>query len=212
MNLDLDDRRFISEGAVSLERGVDYIKPWRVPFEQRLLFGKTAVDDMMLSRAGMPAGVRLAFRSDTTSIEGSIAAIVPNEFNVPETFAARLDVACDGHLCSTFDLAAGTSFRIDGLPGRPKWVELWLPEYREFRLRTLCLSAGATIEPHHDERRRWLVYGSSYTQSRGAASPWFAWPAVAARVHRRSSLRCCRPAAGPTSAGENQESRGASRP
>ena len=46
----------------------------------------------------------------------------------------------------------------------------------------LRIDAGATIEPHRDTRRRWLVYGSSYTQSRGAASPWFAWPAVAARV------------------------------
>lgn len=183
MNIALDDPRLTWEGAISLERGDGYVKPWRIPFEQRLLFGKTAVDDMMLSRAGMPAGVRLAFRSDTTSIEGSIAAIVPNEFNVAETFAAKLDVACDGELFSTFDLAAGTSFRIGGLPQRPKLVELWLPEYREFRLRTLRFDAGATIEPHRDTRRRWLVYGSSYTQSRGAASPWFAWPAVAARVH-----------------------------
>jgi len=183
MNIDLDDSRIAWEGAVSLERSTAYIKPWRIPFEQRLLFGKTSVDDMMLSRAGMPAGVRLVVRSDTTLIEGEIEAIVPNAFNVPETFAAKLDVSCDGELHTTFDLGAGTSFRIDGLPKLEKRIELWLPEYREFRLRALRFSAGATLDRHHDARRRWLVYGSSYTQSRGAASPWFAWPAVAARVH-----------------------------
>jgi len=183
MNIDLDDSRLTWEGAVSLERSPDYVKPWRIPFEQRRLFGMTSIDDMMLSRAGMPAGVRISFRSDTTSIEGEIGAIVPNRFNVPETFAAKIDVACDGELHSTFYLGADTSFRIDGLPRQDKLIEVWLPEYRDFRLQALRFSPGATLERHRDARRRWLVYGSSYTQSRGAASPWFAWPAVAARVH-----------------------------
>lgn len=183
MNIDLDDPRLTWEGAVSLERGADYIKPWRIPFEQRLLFGKTCVDDMMLSRAGMPAGVRIVFRSDTALIEGEIAAIAPNHYNVPETHAARLDLVCEGALHTTVELGTETSFRIDSLPRREKQLELWLPEYREFRLRALRLSDGATLHLHNDTRRRWLVYGSSYTQSRGAASPWYTWPAVAARAH-----------------------------
>jgi lysophospholipase L1-like esterase len=182
MKIDLQDSRLAWEGAISLERGDGYIKPWRIPFEQRLLFGRTSVDDMMLSRAGMPAGVRLSFRSDTTVIEGRIAAIIANHFNVPETYAAKLDIVCDGELHSTLDLGAGTSFRIDSLPEREKLIELWLPEYREFRLSALHFSHGASLARHQDARPRWLVYGSSYTQSRGAASPWFTWPAVAARA------------------------------
>ncbi len=183
MNISIDDSRLVWEGAVSMERGEGWIKPWRIPHEQRLLFGRTRIDDMMLCRAGMPAGVRIAFRSNTTVVEGTLDAIIPNEFNVPETLAAKLDLACDGTLHSTFDLGEGTSFRIEGLPQGDKLIELWLPEYREVRLRSFALSEGATLQaPPPDKRPRWLVYGSSYTQSRGAASPWYTWPAVAARA------------------------------
>lgn len=183
MSIKLDDPRLSWDGAVSFEHGDGWIKPWRIPFEQRLLFGKTAIDDMMICRAGMPAGVRIVFYSDTTSIEGEIAAIIPNEFNVVATLAARLDLVCDGALHTTFELGEGTRFRFDGLPKGEKLIELWLPEYREFRLRSFSLSVGATLRRHQDTRRRWLVYGSSYTQSRGAGSPCYTWPAVAARAH-----------------------------
>lgn len=182
-NIALDDSRLSWDGAISLERGDGWIKPWRIPYEQRLLFGKTSVDDMMISRAGMPAGVRIVFLSDTTSIEGEVAPIIPNEFNVVETLAAKMDLVCDGVLHATFDLGEGTRFRFDGLPKREKLLELWLPEYREFRLCSFCLSDGATLHRHEDARPRWLVYGSSYTQSRGAASPYYTWPAIAAREH-----------------------------
>ncbi len=175
------DQRLSWEGAVSLEHGEGWVKPWRIPFEQRLLFGETCVDDMMISRAGMPAGVRIVFRSDTRSIEGEIASIIPNEFNVPETRAAKIDLACDGVLHETFDLGAANHFRFERLPKGEKLIELWLPEYRETRLRALVLSDGASLHPAQDTRPRWLVYGSSYTQSRGASSPFYTWPAVAAR-------------------------------
>ena len=181
MSIDPNDSRLSWEGAVSLERGEGWVKPWRIPFEQRLLFGKTGVDDMMISRAGMPAGVRIVFRSDAQSIEGDIASIIPNEFNVPETRAAKIDLACDGVLHETFDLGPANRFRFERLPKGEKLIELWLPEYREIRLRALTLSGGASLYPYQDTRARWLVYGSSYTQSRGASSPFYTWPAVAAR-------------------------------
>ena len=183
MKIDPFDPRLSWHGALSFERGDGWVKPWRIPFEQRLLFGKTSVDDMMLSRAGMPAGVRIVFRSDTQTVEGRIDPIVPNDYNVPETRAANIDLVCDGMLHATFALGEAIRFRFDGLPKGEKLIELWLPEYREIRLRSLGLSDGATLQPHEDTRPRWLVYGSSYTQSRGASSPFFTWPAVAAREH-----------------------------
>jgi len=181
-NIKVDDPRLVWEGAISMEHGEGWIKPWRIPFKDRLLFGKAAIDDMMICRAGMPAGVRISLRSDTRSIEGRIAPIIANEFNVPETLAAKLDLVCNGMLQSTFGLGEGTDFRFDGLPAGENVIELWLPEYREFRLQSFALSDGATLQPHYDKRPLWLVYGSSYTQSRGAASPWYTWPAVAARA------------------------------
>ena len=183
MSIRSDDSRLSWHGAVvSFERGDGWIKPWRIPFEQRLLFGKTAVDDKMLSRAGMPAGVRIVFRSDTETVEGQFDPIIASEYNMPETGReAKIDLVCDGVLYATFALGEGTNFRFDSLPKGEKLVELWLPYYREIRLRSLSLSDGATIHSHEDTRPRWLIYGSSYTQSRGAASPFYTWPAVAAR-------------------------------
>ena len=188
MKIALDDTRLTWEGAISFERGDGWIKPWRIPFEQRLLFGRTSVDDMMLSRAGMPAGVRIVFRSDTKTIAGEVEPIVANEYNVAETRAAKIDLVCDGALTATFDLGEGTTFRFDDLPRREKLIELWLPEYREIRLCSLELGDGATIHAHKDTRPHWLVYGSSYTQSRGATSPFYTWPAVAAREHNLNHI------------------------
>ncbi len=178
-----EDTRLSWDGAVSFERGGGWIKPWRIPFGERALFGETSIDDMMLCRAGMPAGARIVFRSDTTSLEGEIGGIVPNEFNVAETRRAKLDLVCDGELHTSFDLGEGTRFHFAGLPKREKLLELWLPEYRDFRLCSLRLGDAATLQRHEDTRPRWLVYGSSYTQSRGAASPYYTWPAIAARAY-----------------------------
>lgn len=183
MHINPEDPRLSWDGAISCERGDGWIKPWRIPFEQRLLFGKTSIDNMMICRAGMPAGVRIVFCSNTTTLEGEIGEIIPNEFNVAETRAARLDLVCDGALHTSLALGEATGFRFDGLPAGEKRLELWLPEYRDFRLRALRLADGATLHRHEDTRPRWLVYGSSYTQSRGAASPYYTWPAIAAREH-----------------------------
>jgi hypothetical protein len=176
-----DDSRLSWHGAVSFERGGGWLKPWRIPFEQRLLFGKTSEDDMMLSRAGMPSGVRITFRSNTQSVRGQIESLGPNEYNVPETLAAKIDLVCDGELYSTVALGEGTEFSFDHLPGGEKSLELWLPEYREIKLRSLELEDAASLSPLEDNRLRWMIHGSSYTQSRGAESPFFTWPAVAAR-------------------------------
>ncbi len=180
--LKLDDPLLNWIGAMSFERGDDWIKPWRIPQQQRRLFGRTDIDDMMLCRAGMPAGIRIVFRSDATAIDGSLHAIIPNEYNVIETEQARIDLVCDGKLHSTFHLNTANEFRFDKLPAGEKVIEIWLPEYRETRLRSLRLSDGASLKHHEDKRPVWLVYGSSYTQSRGAESPTQCWPAIAARV------------------------------
>ena len=181
MKLAPDDTRFAWYGAVSFEHGGGWIKPWRIPFEQRVLYGKTSQDDMMLSRAGMPSGVRIAFRSNTTSIRGQTEPLTPNAYNVPETLAAKVDLVCDGELLSTFPLGEGTEFSFENLPGGEKSLELWLPEYREMKLRYLEFDDGASVAPLEDDRVRWAIYGSSNTQSRGAQSPFYTWPAVAAR-------------------------------
>ena len=62
-------------------------------------------------------------------------------------------------------------------------IELWLPQFGEFRLRFLELSPGATIAPYEDLRPRWVAYGSSITHCRTAERPGETWPAIVAREH-----------------------------
>jgi hypothetical protein len=136
---------------------------------------------MLLSRAGMPAGVRIAFHSDSETLAGQLEPLSPDAFMVEQAQLARVDVCCDGELHASVPLLDRTSFAVAGMPPGEKLIEVWLPEYREIRLRSLELSDGATLRPFEDPRPRWVVYGSSNTQSRGAESPIFTWPAVVAR-------------------------------
>jgi lysophospholipase L1-like esterase len=176
-----DDSRLRWYGAISFERGEGWIKPWRIPFEQRLLFGRISPPDMLLSRAAMSAGVRIAFHSDTEMLAAQLEPLASDAFAVEQAQAARIDVCCDGVLLASIPLLDRTEFAVDDLPRGDKLVEVWLPEYREIRLGRIVLSDGASVRPYDDARPRWVIYGSSNTQSRGAASPIHTWPAVVAR-------------------------------
>jgi len=101
----------------------------------------------------------------------------------PAAESAPLDLCCDGTLVGSFELAGKSEFRFGGLPPGRKLIELWLPQFGTFRLRALALSAGATLAPCEDARRRWITYGSSITQCRAATSPTRTWPAIVARQH-----------------------------
>jgi hypothetical protein len=74
-------------------------------------------------------------------------------------------------------------FQFQGLPAEEKLVELWLPQYVQFRLNGLELASRATISPYEDSRPRWVTYGSSITHCRAAESPSLTWPAIVARKH-----------------------------
>src|SRR5688572_19889963 len=131
MEVYADDARLRWEGAVSLQRTAEWVMPWRVPYELRGLF-----PEPLNERAAMSAGVRLTFRSDTSSIAGTIE---------PDARASSIDLCIDGDSVGSVPLAGGTTFRFDGLPVRPKVIELWLPPGGPFRLRGLTLSKGADL-------------------------------------------------------------------
>lgn len=163
-------------GAISVEHTDDWSMPWRVPHTERALFPPIELQQ----RAAMPAGVRVVFHSDTQSVAGSVVA-------TPES--APIDLLCDGELLGTIALDGSDHFHFDGLPAGEKTVELWLPQFGEFRLRSLQIDDDATVTAHVDERPRWLTYGSSITQCRTAASPTQTWPALVAR-NRDLNLTC----------------------
>lgn len=168
-----EDPRLTWQGAISFHRTDDWVMPWRIPYDDRILFPPDALRD----RAAMPAGVRISFHSDTNMLAGSVVPWVGE----PDP-GSPIDLYCDGESVGSAPLEGKKGFRFEDLPVGKKLLELWLPQHGEFRLCGLELSDGATLEPYDDRRPRWVAYGSSITHCRTAASPSLTWPAVAARA------------------------------
>ncbi len=167
MRIDANDARLSWLGAVSLHRTEDWVMPWRIPFDERSLY-----PEALRERASMPAGVRIAFQTDSDNLSGEI---------VPNTDTERCDVFCDGQLIESVDIAGQQGFRL-ALPAGEKLVEIWLPQFGEFRLRSLGIADGSTFAATTSRRPRWVTYGSSITQCRTAASPSRTWPSIVARA------------------------------
>ena len=169
MQLKPDAPELTWQGAVSLQKTEDWVMPWRTPYPEHILF-----PEPLLERSAMPAGVRISFRSNTTQVSGNI--VQQNENGI-------LDLCCDGELIDAIDLKQQDSFAFTGLSDAEKLIELWLPQFGRFQLRSLKIDDGATLEAFTDTRPRWITYGSSITQCRAAASPTQTWPGVVARTH-----------------------------
>ena len=169
MRISPTDPRLAWPGAISLHRTEAWVQPWRLPFDDLALFPP----DALRERAAMPAGVRLAFRTDSPFVAGEVE---------PRAESSPIDCVCDGVVVGSVELADRSAFRFDGLPAGTKTLELWLPQFGEFRLRGLEVADGASFEAAPDDPRpRWVTYGSSITQCRTAASPTQTWPAIVAR-------------------------------
>ena len=166
-----DDPRITWQGAISLHRTAAWTQPWRLPYDDLALFPP----DALRERAAMPAGVRISFHSDTTSVAGRIEQA--------DAEASPIDLLCDGQLRASVELAGRDSFEFRDLPAGEKLLELWLPQFGELRLRSLEVSDGASLAPYEDQRPRWTTYGSSITHCHEAASPSRTWPAIVAREH-----------------------------
>ena len=167
MHLKPDAPQLTWQGAISLQKTEDWVMPWRTPHPMHVLF-----PEPLLERSAMPAGVRIGFRSNTTRISGHI---------VPQNESGRLDLCCEGEVVASLDLTQKDSFTFDGLSSSEKLIQLWLPQFGSFQLRSLEIDDGATLEAFTDTRPRWVTYGSSITQCRTAASPTQTWPAIVAR-------------------------------
>lgn len=169
MQLKPDAPQLTWQGAVSLQKTEDWVMPWRTPHPEHVLF-----PEPLLERSAMPAGVRISFRSNTTQVSGNI---------VPQNENGILDLCCDGEQIDAIDLKQKESFAFTGLADGEKLIELWLPQFGRFQLRSLEIDDGTTLETFTDTRPRWITYGSSITQCRAAASPTQTWPAVVAQTH-----------------------------
>jgi len=160
------------QGAVSLEKTEEGVKPWRIPYADYELFPPNGIG----GKAEQAAGVRLCFASDTAEVE---LHLLPSDAN------RQFDCVVDGQLMGTETLAAGEKtvvFR--GLPPEDKTIELYLSQSHAVTVTGLYIGEGATFEIPPVDRPRWITYGSSITQCAAAASPAQTWPALVARGQR----------------------------
>lgn len=165
----LEDALFL--GAVSLERGEGWVRPWRIPHAELPLFPPDGIG----GKAEIPAGVRLACVTTTSSVWVDIA---------PAAQPTALDCVVDGRLAASRVVPAGESRAVfDGLGGGRKRVEIYLSQAVPVRVAGLSVEDGAAAEPVPAGRPRWITYGSSISQCVGAASPAETWPALVARRH-----------------------------
>ena len=170
------DLRLTWPGAISTEMTDDRVMPWRIPYVERILFAKELVE-----KAAMPAGVRIRFQSNTSSIEGCC-----NSF--PER--SQVDLLIDGGYVASAVTQNKTTFRFEDLGSATKTVELWLPQVGEFRFKGMNIDVSAELsEASTNASPKWITYGSSITHCSGADSPTTTWPAIVART-RGYDLTC----------------------
>ena len=175
MQLKPDAPQLTWQGSISLQKTEDWVMPWRSPHPMHVLF-----PEPLLERSAMPAGVRISFQSNTTQVSGNI---------VPQNESGILDLCCDGEVIASLDLTQTDSFAFKNLSDSEKTIELWLPQFGNFQLRSLEIDDGATLDSVTDTRKQWVTYGSSITQCRTAASATQTWPAIVAR-ERGLNLTC----------------------
>lgn len=183
-------------GALDLERTArGGLLPHRLPARARAQFGG---DEQVAQAEAQPSGVRLVFRTRATAVELDVLRTIVAYRGASPRPDGAYDLHIDGEPAGrttasggdvlmvdlrdgsqeTFPGQAGT-VRFDGLPGREKTVEIWLPYTETTELIQLRTDAPVVpVEP--GGRRVWLHHGSSISQGSAADSSATAWPALAA--------------------------------
>ncbi|MGW4380649.1 SGNH/GDSL hydrolase family protein [Kitasatospora sp. NPDC004531] len=182
-------------GHLDLEETAHGLLPHRLPARAR-----RQVPDQQLAQAqAQPSGVRVAFRTAATRIELDTLPTKRAYRGFPPPADGVYDLLIDGRLAAQTTVAGGRlrtvtdlvtqaaewtegpvgTARFDGLPGRAKDVEIWLPHNEVTEL--VALRTDAPVEPLPERGRRvWLHHGSSISHGSDAARPTGTWPAVAA--------------------------------
>lgn len=155
-------------GAVSIASDEIDLRPWRLPHDKLSLFASKLVE-----KAGETAGVRLAFLSDSTSVELHVASTDQDR---------QFDIVLDDEFIETKILLAGEDTCLfTNLPSRLKRVEFYFSQNCGVIVKRLQIDDGASAVPLSNNQPRWVTYGSSITQCSTAASPAQTWPAIVAR-------------------------------
>ncbi|MCG8970273.1 GDSL-type esterase/lipase family protein [Streptomyces sp. CL12-4] len=181
-------------GAVDTRSTQHGLLPLRLP-EAALAQGH---DDYLRLMASQATGVRLALRTAATVVELDVVATrtvfhgtpagPPGLFELLVDGALTDEAAASGGASAGVNMATGAvtysagtagTVRFEGLPGREKDIEIWLPHSEVTELIALRSDAPVQASPEAG-KRVWLHHGSSISQGVDAAGPTRTWPAVAA--------------------------------
>jgi hypothetical protein len=155
-------------GAVSIEKNDTGLRPWRLPHDQLSLFASELAE-----KAGETAGVRVAFMSDSTSVELHVAMTDKDIW---------FDIVIEDELVDTKTLIAGKEICLfTNLPDSMKRIEIYFSPKAVVIVKALKVNDGASVTPLPNNQPRWVAYGSSITQCSAVESPAQTWPAIVAR-------------------------------
>ncbi|MFG2712969.1 GDSL-type esterase/lipase family protein [Streptomyces goshikiensis] len=184
----------VLRGALDVEATEHGVLPHRLPARARRQFP----DGYLAMVEAQPSGVRVAFRTEATTVELDVLPTRTVYPGAPATPEGLYDLVVDGRLTGRTTVAGGNVRTVDmttgsmettpgppgtarfaGLPAGGKDVEIWLPHRETVEL--IALRTDAPVEALPDRGRRvWLHHGSSISHGSNAAGPTEIWPAVAA--------------------------------
>jgi hypothetical protein len=183
-------------GALELETTEQGVLPHRLPEWAR----RQIPDEQLAMAEAQPSGVRLAFRSEATTIELDVLPTKMAYVGAPPRPDGVYDLLVDGRLAGrstagggnvrTTDMTTGavvttpgpvSTVVFSGLGTREKDIEIWLPHNEITELVALRTDAPVGVFPV-DGRTTWLHHGSSISHGSNAESPSTTWPALAASL------------------------------
>jgi hypothetical protein len=150
--------------------------------------------------SSMPAGGRIEFASDTTTVELDVKLVLLAVGDRP-LGAGVFELAVDGAIVASDASTTGTEIRVrsaaatdvDVRHGPPttirfgplepgsKRIEIWLPHNTTVEVRALRVDTDSTVSASPRTGRQWVHYGSSISHCLEAPTPTGAWPVIVAR-------------------------------
>ncbi|MCX4545614.1 GDSL-type esterase/lipase family protein [Streptomyces sp. NBC_01565] len=181
-------------GALEVETTAHGVLPHRLPAWARRQFP----DGYLAMVESQPSGVRLAFRTEATTVELDLLPTKTVYQGAPAPPDGVYDLVVDGRLTGRASVAGGNLRTVDmatlaavttpgppgtarfaGLPAGAKDVEIWLSHRETAELIALRTDAPVEALPEHG-RKVWLHHGSSISHGSSADSPTETWPVRAA--------------------------------
>ncbi|WP_461019444.1 SGNH/GDSL hydrolase family protein [Streptomyces daliensis] len=184
----------VLRGALDVERTANGLLPHRLPARARAQFP----DAFVALMEEQPSGVRLAFRTEASTVELDVLPTKTVYKGAPPGPDGVYELLVAGHPAwrtsvpggdvLTLDMATGVistargrpgTARFSGLPRGDKDVEIWLPQAERTELIALRADAPAR-PPTPTGLPLWVHHGSSISHGAEAEGPTGTWPAVAA--------------------------------